>query len=166
MTNVVALTGRLTRNPELKYTQSGAAVATFTLAVDRNYLNAQGKRETDFINCVIWKKAAENLANYINKGSLVGVNGSVQTRSYDDKDGKRVYVTEVNVDNVTFLDTKKDTPEANGGAYSTSNTGSGSITPTSANASNAANHGANTAATNPFPDSGGPIDISDDDLPF
>ncbi|MCT7693518.1 MAG: single-stranded DNA-binding protein, partial [Lactobacillus iners] len=91
MINNVVLVGRLTRDPDLRTTESGISVATFTLAVDRQFSNSQGEREADFINCVVWRKAAENLANFTSKGSLIGVQGRIQTRSYDNKEGQRVY---------------------------------------------------------------------------
>ena len=108
MINRVVLTGRLTKDPELKYTQSGTAVASFTVAVDRQYRNQAGEREADFINCVIWRKSAENLVNYTHKGRLVGVDGRLQTRNYENQQGQRVYVTEVVVDSFTLLDSKRD----------------------------------------------------------
>lgn len=103
MINNVVLVGRLTRDPDLRTTESGISVATFTLAVDRQFSNSQGEREADFINCVVWRKAAENLANFTSKGSLIGVQGRIQTRSYDNKEGQRVYVTEVVVDSFSFF---------------------------------------------------------------
>lgn len=108
MINNATLIGRLTKDPDLRTTGSGISVATFTLAVNRQYTNSQGEREADFINCVIWRKAAENFVNYTNKGSLVGVNGRIQTRSYDNKDGERIYVTEVVVDEFSLLDSRRD----------------------------------------------------------
>jgi single-strand DNA-binding protein len=96
MINNVVLIGRLTRDVELRYTPSNAAVATFNLAVNRNFKNQQtGEREADFINCVMWQKSAENLANWTRKGMLIGVTGRIQTRSYENQQGQRVYVTEV-----------------------------------------------------------------------
>lgn len=106
MMNRVVLVGRLTKDPELRFTPNGAAVATFTLAVGRSFTNAQGERETDFINCVVWKRPAENVANFLKKGSLAGVDGRIQTRSYEGQDGKRVYVTEVLAESVQFLEPK------------------------------------------------------------
>lgn len=103
MMNRVNLIGRLTKDPELRYTPNGVAVCTFTLAVTRTYANADNVREADFIPIVVWRKAAENAANYLKKGSLAGVDGRLQTRSYDGQDGKRVYVTEVVADTVDFL---------------------------------------------------------------
>ena len=106
MLNRVVLVGRLTKDPDLRYTANGTAVANFTIAVNRPFSNQQGDREADFINCVIWRKPAESLANYMSKGSLIGVDGRMQTRSYDGQDGKRVYVTEVVADTVQFLESK------------------------------------------------------------
>lgn len=105
--NRVVLVGRLTKEPDLRYTPNGVAVASFTLAVNRPFLNQNGERETDFILCQAWKKTAENVANYLTKGSLCGVDGRIQTRSYEGKDGKRVFVTEVVADTVHFLEKKK-----------------------------------------------------------
>ena len=116
MINNVVLTGRLTKDIDLKYTQSGTAVGTFSVAVERKFKNAQGERETDFINCVIWRKSAENFAKFAGKGSLVGLEGNIQTRNYENNQGQRVYVTEVVVDNFTLLESKKDR-EQNGGGY-------------------------------------------------
>ena len=156
MINRVVLTGRLTRDPELKTTQSGLSVSTFTLAVNRQYTNSQGKRDADFISCVIWRKAAENFCNFTSKGSLVGIDGRIQTRSYDGQNGQKVYVTEVVVDNFSLLESKKDRQNnantGNNGGYSNSGNNSTS------NNSN--------APQDPFSGSGDTIDISDDDLPF
>lgn len=106
--NKVILVGRLTKDPEVKTTQNQVEVCSFTIAVDRRYKNADGKKEADFINCVAWRKAAQLLGQYFKKGSRIGVVGSVSTRTYDDKDGKKVYVTEVAVDEIEFIDSKKD----------------------------------------------------------
>lgn len=108
MINNITLVGRLTKDPELKYTPSGVAVANFTLAVNRKFSNQQGEKETDFINCVVWRKQAENAANFLKKGHLAGVEGSLQTRNYEGQDGKRVYVSEVIADSVQFLEPKRD----------------------------------------------------------
>lgn len=169
MINRVVLVGRLTRDPELRTTGSGISVATFTLAVDRQFSNAQGERGADFISCVVWRKAAETLCNFTNKGSLIGVDGRIQTRNYDNKDGQRVYVTEVVVDNFSMLESRKDR-ESRGTA------GSG-YTPTAGNqptsnhtqpTNNGASNNDNGAAKpqDPFAGSSDTIDISDDDLPF
>ncbi|HEM4288223.1 TPA: single-stranded DNA-binding protein [Streptococcus suis] len=103
--NNVVLVGRLTRDVELRYTPSNQAVATFTLAVNRNFKNqATGEREADFINCVIWNKQAENLANWTKKGHLIGITGRIQTRSYENQQGQRVYVTEVVAESFQLLE--------------------------------------------------------------
>lgn len=146
MINRVILIGRLTKDPELKYTSSGAAVGSFNLAVNRQFTNANGDREADFINCVIWRKSAENFANFTRKGSLVGIDGRLQTRNYENQQGQRVYVTEVVVDNFSLLEKRaSDNSNAN-------QTQSGS---------NKTNKPADSVANN-----GQAIDIADDDLPF
>ncbi|MGN7311478.1 single-stranded DNA-binding protein [Alkalicoccobacillus gibsonii] len=104
MLNRVVLVGRLTKDPELRYLGDGTAVANFTLAVNRPFSNSSGEREADFINCVVWRKPAENVANFLSKGSLAGVDGRVQTRSYDNNEGRRVYVTEIVAESVQFLE--------------------------------------------------------------
>lgn len=126
MLNKIVLIGRLTRDVDLKHTQSDKAVANFTLAVDRGFKNQAGEKETDFINIVVWGKQAENCASYIGKGRLVAVSGRLQIRSYEDKEGNRRYMTEVVADNVVFLDKseKKDSveygPEPTFGEYESS----------------------------------------------
>lgn len=105
MLNKTTLIGRLTKDPELKFTAANSkAVASFTLAVNRPFSNKQGEREADFIPIVVWGKTAENCGNYIGKGSLVGISGRIQTRSYEGQDGQKRYVTEVIADEVHFLD--------------------------------------------------------------
>jgi single-strand DNA-binding protein len=106
MINRVILVGRLTRDPELRYLPNGTPVCTFTLAVNRPFTNQQGEREADFINVQVWRRPAENAANFLRKGSLAGVDGRLQTRSYEGQAGKRVYVTEVVADSVQFLEPK------------------------------------------------------------
>lgn len=107
MINNVVLVGRLTRDAELRYTPQNQAVATFNLAVNRNFKNQSGEREADFINIVIWRQQAENLANWTKKGSLIGITGCIQTRSYENQQGQRVYVTEVVADSFQILE-KRD----------------------------------------------------------
>ena len=109
--NTVQLVGRLTRDVELRFTSSGTAVGSFTIAVNRNFTNQQGEREADFISCVIWRKAAENLANFTRKGSLIAIDGRLQTRSYDNQQGQRVYVTEVVVNNFDLLESRSVTEQ-------------------------------------------------------
>ncbi len=106
MLNRVVLIGRLTKDPELRYTPSGVAVASFTLAVDRNYKNAKGERETDFIPCVVYRQLAELCANYLSKGKLAAVDGRLQVRTYDTQEGQRRWVYEVIAENVRFLSPK------------------------------------------------------------
>ena len=107
MINNVVLVGRLTRDAELRYTPQNQAVATFNLAVNRNFKNQSGEREADFINVVIWRQQAENLANWTKKGSLIGITGRIQTRNYENQQGQRVYVTEVVTDSFQILE-KRD----------------------------------------------------------
>lgn len=141
MINRVVLAGRPTRDLELKSTQSGTSVCSFTLAVDRNFKNKNGEREADFISCIAWKKTAEVMSQYVKKGSIIGVDGRIQTRSYDNRDGQRVYVTEVVVDNFSFLGgSDKDSQENH-------------------------NNQSLNQSNQPF-DSNEQIDVTDDDLPF
>ena len=193
MINRVVLVGRLTKNPDLRYTQSGSAVASFTVAVERPFTNQNGDRDADFINCVMWRKAAENFANFTHKGSMVAVEGRLQTRSYENQQGVRVYVTEVVVDNFSLLETKaqseqyrREHPEETQGQGAPMNNNSsfgngnpfGNPNP-SGNASQGGTFNGNVqtgnlgstndngqdASTNddPFADNGNSIDISDDD---
>ncbi|MDD9139077.1 single-stranded DNA-binding protein [Fructobacillus sp. CRL 2054] len=178
MINRVVLIGRLTRDVELRYTQSGVAVGSFTLAVNRNFTNANGDREADFINAVIWRKAAENFANFTGKGALVAVEGRLQTRNYENNAGQRVYVTEVSVDNFSLLESKADSERRraqNGSSDQGQNGGFGGNNSFGSNASSADpfasnsqnNNQAGSQNANPFAaNSNSEIDISDDDLPF
>src|SRR5699024_4114708 len=100
------LTGRMTRNPDIKYKQNGVVVANGNIACNRPFKNQQGENEADFINFVVWKKAAENLANYMKKGSQIGIDGRLQTRTYENNNGQTVFVTEVVADSVQFLESK------------------------------------------------------------
>ena len=106
MINNVVLVGRMTRDAELRYTPSDQAVATFALAVNRNFKNQDGEREADFVKCVIWRQQAENLANCVKKGALIGVTGRIQTRSYKNQQGQRVYVTEVVAESFQLLESR------------------------------------------------------------
>lgn len=105
--NKVCLIGRLTTKPELRYTNSNLPYTRFSIAVNRTFNNAQGQRETDFISIMVWRKQAENICNYLDKGSLISVEGRIQTGSYDDKDGNKRYTTDVVADNVQFLESKQ-----------------------------------------------------------
>lgn len=108
MLNNVSLVGRMTDNAKLRYTPSNQAVATFTLAVNRNFKSQNGEREADFINCVIWRQQAENLANWAKKGALIGITGRIQTRNYENQQGQRVYVTEVVAEQFQLLESQKE----------------------------------------------------------
>jgi single-strand DNA-binding protein len=103
MINQVILVGRLTKDPEIKYTQEGHAVANVTLAVSRNFKSSAGEIDADYVNCTLWRKTAENTANYCKKGSIVGVSGRIQTRSYENNEGRRIFVTDVLADSVKFM---------------------------------------------------------------
>lgn len=150
MMNSVCLVGRMTRDAELKYTTSNIAVATFSLAVNRTFKDANGEREADFINCVIWRQQAENLANWAKKGALIGITGRIQTRSYENQQGQRVYVTEVVAENFQMLESRAAREGGNGnGGYN--------------QPQQAPNHSKNNG--NPFGNSN-PMDIQDSDLPF
>jgi single-strand DNA-binding protein len=178
MLNRVVLVGRLTKDPELKYTPNGVAVANFTLAVNRPFSNQQGEREADFINCVVWRKPAENVANFLKKGSLAGVDGRLQTRSYENNQGQRVYVTEVMAESVQFLEPRN----ANAGGQNQGGNNFGGPSndrgfgQQNQNRSYGSDNGfggqqqqnpkRNNFDDDPFANDGTPIDISDDDLPF
>lgn len=110
--NKAILVGRMTRDPELRTTANGVSVCSFSVAVNRRFKNADGNYDADFINCVAWRQQAEFLAKYFAKGSMVGVIGSIQTRNYDNKDGQKVYVTEVAVDEVHFVESKSSRDSA------------------------------------------------------
>jgi single-strand DNA-binding protein len=144
--NNVHLIGRLTKNVELRYTNSGIAVGSFTLAVTRDRANANGEHEADFINMVIWQKAAENFAQMTGKGAQVGIDGRITTRSYENAQGQRVYMTEVVVEKFTLLETKAESEARRGVEIQ--------------------HHEIPTPdPTDPFA-TGTEIDITDDDLPF
>lgn len=121
MMNNVCLVGRLTRPVDLRYTQNGTAFGSFTLAIDRTYKNQAGEKETDFINCVIWGKSAVNFSNFTKKGSLLGVEGRLQTRNYENHEGKKVYITEVLVENFSLLESKATTEARDTQAQETTN---------------------------------------------
>lgn len=152
MINNVVLVGRLTRDPEVRYTQSGLAVCSFSLAVERNYKNQSGEKETDFINCTAWRKAGELIGQYTSKGSLLGVQGALQVRKYQDKDGNNRTASEVIVENFQFLDSK-----GSGG-------GGGSQGPSAPRqqAPSAPSQGPRAEAYGEPP----PDNLMDDDLPF
>lgn len=164
MINNVVLVGRMTRDAELRYTPSNQAVATFTLAVNRNFKNQNGEREADFINVVIWRQQAENLANWAKKGTLVGITGRIQTRNYENQQGQRVYVTEVVADNFQILESRTAREGGQSGNFNSapSNDFGGNNTYQQSSQSQMPNFGRDES---PFGNSN-PMDISDDDLPF
>ncbi|MDN8630854.1 single-stranded DNA-binding protein [Bacillus paranthracis] len=108
MMNRVVLIGRLTKEPELYYTKQGVAYARACVAVNREFRNSLGEQQVDFINCVVWRKSAENVTEYCKKGSLVGITGRIQTSNYDDEQGKRIYRTEVVIESITFLERRRE----------------------------------------------------------
>ncbi|NEW07287.1 single-stranded DNA-binding protein [Paenibacillus sp. SYP-B3998] len=161
MLNRVILIGRLTRDPELRYTPAGVAVTQFTLAVDRPFTNSQSReREADFINIVTWRQLAETCANYLRKGRLTAVEGRIQVRNYDNNEGKKVYVTEIVADNVRFLESSNSAGNREEGA------GSSNANASYGGAGGGNRNGGSREQKDPFIDDGKPIDISDDDLPF
>lgn len=160
--NKVFLIGRLTRDPELRYTGSNTAVASFSLAVNRNFTSASGEREADFINIVVWRKQAENVKNYLTQGSQVAIDGRIQTRSYDGQDGQKRYVTEVVADNVEFLGSKNSSNNSNNNVQQApQNAG-----PTPYDFGGTPEPKGTDVESNPFADFGSSIEISDDELPF
>lgn len=153
MINRVVLVGRMTRDPELRRIQSGAAVTSFSLAMNRNYSSAGGERQVDFINCVVWNKVAENVEKYCSKGSLVGVEGRLQSRTYDAQDGTKRSVVEVVCDSVQFLDTR--------------NSGGERAQPQSNTSNQSFNSGMqNNDFASEFDNISNSFDIMDDDLQF
>lgn len=164
--NRVVVVGRLTRDPDLRYTPNGVAVANFNVAVNRPFRNQQGEQEADFINCVTWRKQAENLANYMKKGSQIGVDGRVQTRTYENKDGQTVYVTEIQAESVQFLEPRGMTQQRPGDSGGGSNQNQG-YQQQNRPPQPQANPGQGSAEKqSPFEGAGERINISDDDLPF
>lgn len=167
MLNRVILIGRLTRDPELRYTPAGVAVTQFTLAVDRPFTSQGGEREADFIPVVTWRQLAETCANYLRKGRLTAVEGRIQVRNYENNEGRRVYVTEVIADNVRFLESNREGGAGGGGTREENPFGGGSG---GGGGGNTGRGGSSNFSRgnqdDPFSDDGKPIDISDDDLPF
>ncbi|MDY2689181.1 MAG: single-stranded DNA-binding protein [Limosilactobacillus reuteri] len=167
MLNRAILTGRLTRDPELRYTTSGTAVVQATIAVDRQFKNQQGEREADFINLVIWRKAAENFANFTHKGSLVGIDGRIQTRTYENKQGQRVYVTEINVDSFSLLEPRQENSQQSNNNYSSQVPNNNAHNATSNSPQQNQNAQSNYGnQNNDFGNGGQSIDLADDELPF
>ncbi|MBB1109451.1 single-stranded DNA-binding protein [Limosilactobacillus sp. pH52_RY] len=167
MLNRAILTGRLTRDPELRYTTSGTAVVQATIAVDRQFKNQQGEREADFINLVIWRKTAENFANFTHKGSLVGIDGRIQTRTYENKQGQRVYVTEINVDSFSLLEPRQENNQQPNNNYSSQAPNNNARNATSNSPQQNQNAQSNYGnQNNDFGNGGQSIDLADEELPF
>lgn len=196
MINRVVLVGRLTKDPELRYTPSGVPMARFTIAVNRTFTGQGGEREADFIGCIAWRKQAENLANFMKKGALIGVEGRIQTGSFEGQDGKRVYTTDVVADSIQFLEPRGNregggqanqtpgeqymnqyeqsqqrqnqqpngNPNAQSGGQYQPQYNSGTYGGQSQQYQNTQNF--NRVDEDPFANSKGPIEVSEDDLPF
>ncbi len=147
--NKVILIGRLTKDSELRYTQSGTAVAGFTLAVDRRFSNQSGEREADFVNCVAWNKAAEFVSEYFHKGKQMALEGRLQVRSYDGNDGQKRWVTEVVAEQIEFVGSKNDGSNNSNGRNGNTNSSSGS-----------------SSGNNPYAGLGQEVMFDDNDLPF
>ena len=169
MINNVVLTGRLTKDVDLRYTPTGVAVGSFNLAVERQFKDQNGEKASDFVNCIIWRKSAENFANFTRKGSLVGIQGRIQTRNYENQQGQRVYVTEVVVENFTLLESRevterrKQAPDASTPSnYPPPNKKQNDFNQKRQQQEPAYNN----QYDDPFMDNGQSINISDDDLPF
>lgn len=168
--NKVFLIGRLTRDPELRYTGNNTAVASFTIAVNRTYTNQSGEREADFIPVVVWRRQAESVKNYLSQGSQVAVEGRIQVRNYDDQNGQRRYVTEVIADSVEFIGSKRDnnqSPVINDNTVQPTTTPTKEPTPYDfQSTTESANNNGTDVSSNPYADFGSSIEISDEELPF
>ena len=158
MINRVVLVGRLTKDPELKYTPSGVPMARFTIAINRTFSNQSGEKEADFIGCMAWRKQAENLANYMKKGNLIGLEGRIQTGSFEGQDGKRVYTTDVVADAIQFLEPRGESGNAQQQQSQSQYQAPPSLQQNQQNYSR--------VDEDPFANSKGPIEVSEDDLPF
>ncbi|WP_323708748.1 single-stranded DNA-binding protein [Mammaliicoccus sciuri] len=163
MINRTVLVGRLVRDPEYRTTPSGVQVATFTLAVNRTFTNQQGEREADFINCVVFRKTAESVNQYLSKGKLAGVDGRLQSRSYENNEGKKVFVTEVVCDNVQFLEPKDSQNNSNSYQNGTSYQKGNNYTQNNQNVQQGQNKAKYDQQNNPFNNGS---DFDDTDLPF
>ncbi|APX72697.1 single-stranded DNA-binding protein [Companilactobacillus allii] len=180
MLNKCVLVGRLTKDVELRYTNNNDAAANFIIAVNRNFKNAQGEREADFINCVIWRKAAEIFSKYTHKGSLVAIDGRIQTRTYDNNQGQTVYVTELLVDEFSFLDSNNsDSNQSNNNnsqqrfnrnnsqnSNNYQNNNQSQFGNNSPFENGRQNNNAGNGMNDPYKSNNGGINVSDDQLPF
>ena len=154
--NKVILVGRLTKDPEMRTTANGVATTNFTLAVNRNFTNQSGEREADFLTCVAWRRLAETIAKFCTKGSQVAVEGRIQTRSYDAQDGTKRYVTEIMVDNIDFLGSRRD---GNSSSFAPTNDNSNDFMDTPPVLTT-------DLSVDPYEALGEEVALSDDDLPF
>lgn len=161
MINNVVLVGRLTKAVDLRYTSNGTAYASFTVAVERNFKNQNGEKETDFINCAMWRKAAENFANFTHKGSQVGIEGRIQTRNYENQQGQKVYVTEILAENFSLLEPRNTTSRLEGDRESFNG---GHVNTFNGNKN--ANTSGNFENSDPFMSNGDVFNVQEDDLPF
>lgn len=150
--NKTFLVGRLTKDPELKYLSNNIAVANFTIAINRTFTNQTGEREADFINIVVWRKQAENVKKYLSKGSLVGIDGRIQTRNYENSEGKKVYITEVVADNVQFLESKNQRDNVSPQDFSRYENQEAPVS--------------TDISDEPFADFGETVELSEDDIAF
>lgn len=157
MLNRIILIGRLTQDPELRYTQSGAAVASFSLAVERQRANQAGERETDFINIVAWQKLGELCAQYLRKGRMAAVEGRLQIRQYENREGQKVRAAEVVADNVRFLDRGSDAPQSES---------TGTLRPSETASAKKPAAAPQRYQDDPFAEDGHALDYAEDDLPF
>lgn len=166
MINRVVLVGRLVADPELRYTPNGIASCKFRVAVNRPFKN-EGEQQADFISCVAWRKQAENLANYIRKGGLIGLEGRIQTGSYEGQNGK-VYTTDVVADSIQFLEPRNSTGSSQGTSNYESSTNTGGQYQGDSQGQNYGNNQPSYSRVDedPFANSKGPIEVSQDDLPF
>lgn len=180
MINRVVLVGRLTKDPELRYSPSGVPMARFTIAVNRPFSNQQGEKEADFIGCVAFRKQAENLANFMKKGSLIGIEGRIQTGSFEGQDGKRVYTTDVITDSIQFLEKRGDSSDSQNTSNQQNGSGNyGGGQPSYNNPPQQQYGGSPGYQQNqppqqnysrmdedPFANKKGPVEVSEEDLPF
>ena len=160
--NIFSGIGRLTRDPELKVSQSNISIVSGTIAINRPFKNAQGEREADFIRFVAFRKTGELINEHFNKGDELGVTGRIQTRNYENDSGQRIYVTELVVENITFISGNKNTTQnAQNQGYNQQDQSQGTQHTQNQNSAPQGN-----VERNPFANADGPVDISDDDLPF
>lgn len=158
MINRTVLVGRLTADPDLRYTNNGIAVANLRVAVNRPFTNQQGEREADFINCTVWRKQAENVASYLSKGDMAGLDGRLQSRSYENQEGRRVTVVELQAESVQFLNTKNESQGSNQQSHS-GQTGGNQYQNTQSSQTSYSGQQTNDSRA-------ADISIEDDDLPF